>query len=145
MVDHPVNRRGGGHGVGEDALPLREDQIGGDAQRSSFVAFGDEGEKDLGLLGALGQVAQVVQEQEVEVVQPAQLPGQGQVALGGEEFLHQAVGWSEEDGVAGFHQAVAHGAQRVGLAGAGQAEGQDVDAVLGEVAIGQLVQLLPQG
>ena len=77
--------------------------------------------KDLGLLGALGQVAQVVEKQEVEVVQPAQLPGQGQVALGGQEFLHQAVGWSEEDGVAGFHQPVAHGAQRVGLAGAGQA------------------------
>ena len=27
MVHHPVNRRGGGHGVGEDALPLREDQV----------------------------------------------------------------------------------------------------------------------
>ena len=26
VVHHPVNRRGGGHGVGEDALPLREDQ-----------------------------------------------------------------------------------------------------------------------
>ena len=24
VMDHPVNRRGGGHGVGEDALPLRE-------------------------------------------------------------------------------------------------------------------------
>ena len=84
VVDHPVNRRGGGHGVGEDALPLREDQIGGDAQRSPFVAFGDEGEKDLGLLGTLGQVAQIVQEQEVEVVQFAQLPGQSQFSLGGE-------------------------------------------------------------
>ena len=84
VVDHPVNRRGGGHGVGEDALPLREDQVGGDAQRSPFVAFGDEGEKDLGLLGTLGQVAQIVQEQEVEVVQFAQLPGQSQFSLGGE-------------------------------------------------------------
>ena len=27
VMDHPVNRRGGGHGVGEDALPLREDQV----------------------------------------------------------------------------------------------------------------------
>ena len=91
MVDHPVDGRGGGHGVGEDALPLREDQVGGDAQRSSFVAFGDEGEKDLRLLGPLGQIAQVVQEQEVTIVQPAQLPGQGEVALGGEEFpcLHR--------------------------------------------------------
>ena len=47
--------------------------------------------------------------------------------------------------MASFHQAVAHGAQGVGLAGAGQSEGQHVDAVFGEVAVGQLVQLLPQG
>ena len=76
MVHHPVNRRGGGHGVGKDAFPLREDQVGRDAQRPPFVAFGDGGEEDLRFLGALGQVAQVVQEQEVEVVQLVQLSGQ---------------------------------------------------------------------
>ena len=27
VMHHPVNRRGGGHGVGKDALPLREDQV----------------------------------------------------------------------------------------------------------------------
>ena len=26
VVHHPVNRRGGGHGIGEDVLPLRGDQ-----------------------------------------------------------------------------------------------------------------------
>ena len=119
VMDHPVDGRGGGHGIGEDALPLGEDQVGGDAQGPSLVAFGDEGEEDLGLLGALGQVAQVVEEQEVEVVQLAQLPGQGQVAFGGQQILHQSVGWGEEDGVSGFHQAMAQGAQGVGLAGAG--------------------------
>ena len=46
--------------------------------------------------------------------------------------------------MAGLHQAVAHRAQGVGLAGARQSEGQHVDAVFGEVAVGQLVQLLPQ-
>ena len=86
VMDHPVDGRGGGHGVGEDVLPLGEDQVGGDAQGAAFVAFGDEGEEDLGLLSALGQVAQVVEEQEVEVVQLAQPAGQVQVALGGEEF-----------------------------------------------------------
>ena len=69
---------------------------------------------------------------------------QGQVAFDGEEFLHQAVGRCEEDRVAGFHQAVAQGAQGMGLAGAGQSEGQDVDAVFHKAALGQLVQLLPQ-
>ena len=55
VVHHPVNRRSGGHGVGEDALPLREDQVGRDAQRPALVAFGNEGEKDLGFLSTRGR------------------------------------------------------------------------------------------
>ena len=101
MVDHPVDGRGRGrgHGVGKDVLPLGEDQARGDAQGPALVAF--------------------VEEQEVEVVQLTQSAGQVQVALGEEKFLPQTVGWDEEDGVAGFHQAVARGAEGVGLAGAG--------------------------
>ena len=72
-------------------LPLREDQVRRDAQRPAFVAFGNQGEEDFRLFGALGQVAQVVEEQEVEVVQFAEPAGQIQVALGGQQFLHQAV------------------------------------------------------
>ena len=41
--------------------------------------------------------------------------------------------------MAGFHEAVAQGTQRVGLAGAGEPEGQHVDAVFHEAALGQLV------
>ena len=63
-MDHPVNRRGGGHRFAEDPLPLQEDQIWRYAQRPALVAFGDEGKEDLGLLGTLGQAPQVVQEQE---------------------------------------------------------------------------------
>ncbi len=144
VVHDPVDGRGGGHGVGEDAFPPGEDQVGRDAQRPPLVAFGDQGEEDLGLFVALGQVAQVVQEQEVEVVQLAQLSGQVEVALGGQQVLHQAVGRCEEDGVARFHQAVAQGTERVGLAGAGETEGQHVDAVFHETALGQMVQLLTQ-
>ena len=32
VVDHPVDGRRGGHGVGEDILPLGEAQVGCDAQ-----------------------------------------------------------------------------------------------------------------
>ena len=46
--------------------------------------------------------------------------------------------------MAGFHQLVAQGAQGVGLAGAGQTEGQHVDAVFHEAALGQLIQMLSQ-
>ena len=67
-MDHPVDGRRRGHGVGEDVLPLGEDQVGRDAQGPALVAFGDEREEHLGLLGPLGQVPQVVQQQEVVVV-----------------------------------------------------------------------------
>ena len=56
-MDHPVDGRRRGHGVGEDVLPLGEDQVGRDARGPAFVAFGDEGEEHLGLLRALGQVS----------------------------------------------------------------------------------------
>ena len=42
VVDHPVDGRGCGHWVGEDVLPLGEDQVGRDAQGPAFVALGDE-------------------------------------------------------------------------------------------------------
>ena len=71
MEHDPVDGRGGGHGVGEDAFPLAEEQVGRDAQRRSLAALGDRGEEDPGLLVALGQAAQVVQREEVEVVQLA--------------------------------------------------------------------------
>ena len=69
VVDHPVDGRSRGHWVGEDVLPLGEDQVGRDAQGPAFVAFGDEREEHLGLFGPLGQVPQVVQQQEVVVVE----------------------------------------------------------------------------
>ena len=50
----PIGRRSG-HWVGEDVLPLGEDQVGGDAQGPELVAFGDEGEEDLRLLGPWGR------------------------------------------------------------------------------------------
>ena len=43
----------GGHGVGEDALPSREDQVRGYAQGPPLVAFGDEGEEDFTHLNLL--------------------------------------------------------------------------------------------
>ena len=47
--------------------------------------------------------------------------------------------------MASFHQAVAQGTQRVGLAGAGKPKSQHLDAALHKAALGQMVQLLAQG
>ena len=43
VMYHPVYRRQCGHGVFEDPLPFREDQIGGDEQAASFVTLGQQG------------------------------------------------------------------------------------------------------
>ena len=69
VVNPPVDGRRRGHWVGEDVLPLGEDQVGRDAHGPAFVAFGDEREEHLGVFGPLGQVPQVVQQQEVVVVE----------------------------------------------------------------------------
>ena len=71
VMHDAVDGRRGGHGIGEDVLPLGEDQVGGDAQGPAFVALGDESEEHLGLFGSLGQVSQVVQQQEVVAVEAA--------------------------------------------------------------------------
>ena len=60
---HPVDGRRSGHGVSKDVLPLGEDQVGGDAEGATLVAFGDEREEHLRFLSTLGQVAQVIQQQ----------------------------------------------------------------------------------
>ena len=67
-----VYRRSRRHGVGEDLLPLTEDQVGRDAQGATLVALGYQGEQRLGLISALRQVAQVVYGQQIEVVQLTQ-------------------------------------------------------------------------
>ena len=80
VVDDPVNRRGGGHGVGElvySSWRFRRLLVHS-SWRSTVAPVSSTGR-------ALGQVAQVVQEQEVEAVQLVQLPGQVEVTLGGEQ------------------------------------------------------------
>ena len=44
MMHHAFDGRRSGQQVGEDVLPLGEDQVGRDAQGPALVAFGDEGE-----------------------------------------------------------------------------------------------------
>ena len=138
VVDHPVDGCGCGHWVGEDVLPLGEDQVGRDAQGPAFVAFGDEREEHLGLLGPLGQVPQVVQQQEVVVVAVA--PGRAWPPAG----PAPAGRLGRRGPSVRLPPAVAQGAQCMGLAGAGQSEGQHVDASVDEAAVRQLAQLLPQ-
>ena len=52
-------------GVGEDLGPFAEGQVGGDDQRSAFVAFGEDLEDELGGAVGQGEVAEFVQDDEL--------------------------------------------------------------------------------
>ena len=60
VMDQAIDRRGGGHLIAEDPIPVGKDQIAGDEDRSALVAFGEEREENLGLLGTLLDVADIV-------------------------------------------------------------------------------------
>ncbi len=74
-----------------------------------------------------------------------ELSRQGQTPLGCHQVLHQPVGRGEEYRPARLLRPVAHGAEGVSLAGAGQPESQHVDASVHEAAFGQFPQFLLQG
>jgi hypothetical protein len=61
-MHHPVNRRHGGHGVLEDPLPLREDQVRGYNHRSPLVTLGQKREHDLHFIAVVLNVADVIQD-----------------------------------------------------------------------------------
>jgi hypothetical protein len=57
-----------------------------------------------------------------------------------QDLLHQAVRRHEEDGDAAVGERLADSADRMTLADAGQAEGQDMGGVVENVALGDLVE-----
>ena len=87
----------------------------------------------LGLVGVLLEIPEVVEDEQLEAIELAQRLGELEVALRRHEILHDLVGRGEAHGVALLDQAVAQGAEGVGLPGARQTEGEHVDAALEEV------------
>ena len=144
VMDEAVDGGGGGHGILEDPVPLAEDEVAGDEHGAALVALGHEGEEDLDLVGVLLDVADVVEDEQLEVVELAQGAGEVEVALGGEEVLDEAEGRDEEDRVSLLDEGVADGGADVGLAGAGEAEGEAVCSLIEEAAGGELLDLAHQ-
>jgi hypothetical protein len=60
VVHEAVDRRGGGHRVLENLLPLAEDQVACDEHRAALVALGHQREEHLDLVGALLRVREHV-------------------------------------------------------------------------------------
>lgn len=60
VLGEPVDGRHAGHGVLEDPVPLREDQVAGDQQAAPFVGIADELEEHLHLFAVVFDIAQLV-------------------------------------------------------------------------------------
>ena len=110
MVHQAVDRRGRGHLVAEDPVPLAEDQIAGHHHRATLIALGEQREQHLGFVGALLHVAQIVEQDHLEEVELAEGPRQVEVTFGAEQFLHQGVGRDAQHAAAGLDQRVPDGA-----------------------------------
>ena len=80
-MDHAVDRRGGGHGILEDPVPLGEDKIAGDENGAPLVPFSEEGEEHLHLVALLLDVAYVVHYYGVEAIELSQLGFEDEVTL----------------------------------------------------------------
>ena len=138
----PESLNGGSPGPG---LPVREDEIGRNSQRSAFVAFGQEGEKDFPLLATLLHIADVIEEDAGEAIQFCQFLGQAQVALGSEQPLHQGRGGRPQDGMARLGQLIGHGGQGMTFAAPRLANDDDVGRIFEERPAFEAVELQAQG
>ncbi len=72
----------GGHGVFEDLLPIRENQVAGEQNASLFVSMGEKSKKNLHFLAALLHIAKIIYEQCLEPTQSLQLSFQQEFGFG---------------------------------------------------------------
>ena len=82
VVNHPIDGRRGGHGIFEDLVPLREDQVRGDDDAAAFVTLRQERKEYFHLVARLLNIADVVEDQNFIGIQAAEFRFEPQVALG---------------------------------------------------------------
>ena len=145
VVNEAVDGRSGGHGVLEDPVPVAEDEVAGDEDGAAFVALRHQREEDLDLVSALLDVANVVEDQQLEGVEPSERTGQVEVSLGREQFLDQAEGWREEDGVPAARQGVAECGGGVRLPRPGRPKQRTLCAWSRNAPVARLVELREDG
>src|SRR5439155_11036060 len=64
MVHDAVDQRGDGRGVGEDAGPFAERQVGGEGETPSLVAATDDLEEQIGGAGVVGQIPDFIDQEQ---------------------------------------------------------------------------------
>ena len=69
MVDNAVNGSCRGHGIFEDLIPLRKDQVSSNDDAAALVVFSQRGEENSHFIAGLLDVADVVEDQYFKVIQ----------------------------------------------------------------------------
>src|ERR1700677_888141 len=121
VVGQAIEQRGGHLGVGEDARPFAEGEIGGDDDRGALVEPADEVEQELATGLGERQIAELVENDEVhagQVIGNPTLPAAAGLALEPVDEIDDVV---EAAAGAGPNAATGDGDRQVGFAGAGSA------------------------
>ena len=137
VVDDPVDGCGSGHGVFENLVPLREDEIGGDEHALSLVPLCQKGEEHLHLFLLLLHVPDVIDDDRFKAIQAAHFPFQGKVPFCYEQSLDQTIRRSKAYGSTSLHQLVADSRNEMGLPSSRQTECQDILGSLQEMSFAQ--------
>jgi hypothetical protein len=113
MMHDAVNRCNRSERVFEDALPLREDQIGRQTDAALLVAVTQQGKKHLHFILVMLYIADVIQDQAGIAMQLHQFLRQAQIAFGGKPPLHELRRGGPQHGVALLHQVMRHRSEKV--------------------------------
>ena len=134
-MHQPVHRCDGHRPSGEDLIPGRERLVGGDQQRTAFVAVADQFKQHAALLLIPPHIADVIDQQQRIVIQPFQRLWQVVVGAGLLQLLHQGCGWVKAAGLiqSDLRQDDADG--QIGLAHTAGAEPEHVLTPLQSVAL----------
>jgi len=138
VVGETVEERCGHLGVPEDGGPFAEGEVGGDDDRGALVEAADQVEQELPTGLGEGQVTQLVEDDEVhagQIVRRAALLAAAGLGL---KPIHQINDVEEATPGAAPDQRAGYGDGKVGLAGSGAADQDDIALVGHEAAGGQI-------
>ena len=104
MMDHAIHGRRRRHRVFEDLIPFAKHQIARDHDRAALIPFGEQREEHLHLLATLLHIAEIIEDQRLETVQSFEFRREAEIALGGEQPLHDLEGGGKEHEAALPHE-----------------------------------------
>lgn len=140
VVNEPVYYGARCHRVGEDLRPLLEGQIRRNCYAGPFVASRDDIEQQVRLLTFKWDVPQLVDKEQIEPLEPLELPLQHPIALGLDERHEQLCCRRKADAVTTHARSGTQRDEVVRLAGSGGTVENQVSVLPDKLAVEVLEQ-----